>query len=49
MVFAIELLLECRKGIDIGENEWEYTPVEEEGEPDLNATSLDLDSADSEN
>jgi len=48
MVFAIELLLECRKGINIGENQWEYGPAEEEGEPDLNSTNLDLDSADSE-
>jgi len=33
MVFAIELLIECRKGINIGENEFEYreapTPEEE--------------------
>jgi len=39
MVFAIELLIECRKGINIGENEFEYrealTPEElaiEEGD-----------------
>jgi len=32
MVFAIELLIECRKGINIGANQWEYAPVEEEGE-----------------
>jgi hypothetical protein len=30
MVFAIELLIECRKGINIGQNEFEYREVDED-------------------
>jgi len=35
MVFAIELLIECRKGINIGDNEFEYKMVSDSSESEI--------------
>lgn len=35
MVFAIELLIECRKGINIGDNEFEYRMVSDSSESEI--------------
>lgn len=46
MVFAIELLIECRKGINIGQNEFEYREIPEEGfEGGADEVPLDDDAA----